>query len=134
MRRLVPSDKPATSLDASLSIVNIVLLLILFFLATGQLLNPPDQGVNLSETTELPIDRLPTPVLVINPDGSISLNGDPVAPEFLELALTRLGQPPTLHVMINRAEDASVLLRLIERPELAASEIKLVTLHLRLDE
>ena len=122
-----PSDK--VSLDFSLAIVNIVLLLILFFLATGRLLNPPAQDVDLAETSELPLDELPAPILIISAEGAWELDGVPVAPDLLGTAVSDLPQPVTLHVMINRDAPATALMEVLASPDLADTEMRLVTLR-----
>ncbi|WP_373634943.1 ExbD/TolR family protein [Yoonia sp. SS1-5] len=129
MIRSLPQRKKAIGLDVSLAIVNIVLLLIFFFLATGQLLNPPSQGVDISETTELPLDQLPSPILVVRDSGSWQLDGQDVAPDLLGAALSNLETPLILHVLIGRDAPATSLLEIINRPDLSQAEIKLVTLR-----
>lgn len=131
MKRPFPTPRPKAHLDVSLAIVNIVLLLIFFFLATGRLLNPADSDLLLAETSELPLDQLPSPILVIKSDGEWELDGAALAPEVLEAALQSLPQPVTLHILINRSAPANALLNVINRPELAEIEIRLVTLHTR---
>lgn len=115
-----------TNIDTSLAIVNIVLLLIFFFLATGSIMNSPDFGVDLSETTELPIDMLPQPILIVAADGSLSLNGDPIASEDLAIALI---DDPVLHLMMQKDASAMDLLEIMGREDLFATEIRLVTVH-----
>lgn len=127
--RALPQPKKTIQLDVSLAIVNIVLLLIFFFLATGQLLNPPTADVDLAETSELPLDQLPSPVLVVVADGSWELDGQPVAPDLLEVALAPLERPLTLHILINRDAPATSLISVMNRPELAEAELRLVTLR-----
>lgn len=127
--RALPQPKKTIQLDVSLAIVNIVLLLIFFFLATGQLLNPPAADVDLAETSELPLDQLPSPVLVVVADGSWELDGQPVAPDLLEVALAPLERPLTLHILINREAPATSLINVMNRPELAEAELRLVTLR-----
>lgn len=122
---LPPPAKPVKP-DVSLFIVNIVLLLILFFLATGSLVNTPDQGVQLSETRDLPIDQLPSPVLIIEPTGQLTLDGDTVDPADLAQAVR--GQQ-VLHVLIERSAPAAELLGLINQPGLRDLDIRLVTIH-----
>lgn len=127
--RPLPLPKKPIQLDVSLAIVNIVLLLIFFFLATGQLLNPPAAEVELAETSELPLDTLPSPVLVVVADGSWELDGEAVAPDLLEVALAPLERPLILHILINRAAPATSLIAVMNRPELAEAELRLVTLR-----
>jgi len=128
MRRL-PRPSERIQLDFSLAIVNIVLLLILFFLATGRLLNPPSQDVDLAETSELPLDELPSPILIVTADGAWELDGVPVAPDLLGTAVGDLPQPVVLHVMINRQAPATELMQVLAQPALAETEMRLVTLR-----
>jgi biopolymer transport protein ExbD len=127
----LPRPRPRIQLDVSLAIVNIVLLLIFFFLSTGRLLNPVASDLDVAETTDLPLDQLPSPILVVDQDGGWSLDGAPLAPELLGTALQLLPQPVTLHVLINRADPANALLAVINRPELQDVTVRLVTLHRR---
>ena len=129
MIRALPKRKSAVGMDVSLAIVNIVLLLIFFFLATGQLLNPPAQGVDLAETTDLPLDQLPSPILVVGPAGNWELDGQPLAQELLAVRLADLPQPLTLHILISGDAPAGTLLEIVNRPELADTNMKLVTLR-----
>ncbi len=129
MRKSLTRTRTPAHVDVSLAIVNIVLLLIFFFLATGRLLNPAGANLELSETSELPLDQLPKPILVINKDGSWALNGTAIIPENLGLALGDQPQPVVLYLLINRTAPANALLAVINRPELKGMEIRLVTIH-----
>ncbi len=132
MRRALPPPPDKAKLDVSLAIVNIVLLLIFFFLATGRLLNPVGPDVKLAETTELPLDQLPSPILVIGADGRWELDGQEVAQDFLGIALDSLEQPVVLHLLVDRSAPANAMINVLNRPELAEREVRLVTLHRRL--
>lgn len=134
MRHPLPREEKKSELDVSLAIVNIVLLLIFFFLATGRLLNPEGPEVDLAETTELPLDQLPSPILVIEDDGNWQLDGQDVARDLLGVALDSLEQPVTLHLLISRSAPANSMINVLNLPELAEREVKLVTLHLRQDQ
>lgn len=127
-RHLLPQRPHRVQPDVSLAIVNIVLLLILFFLATGALVNAPPTGVDLSETRDLPIDQLPQPVLAVEPDGTLLLDGVPVQPDDLG---RELADQPLLHVLIDRSAPAQDLVDLLTRPGLESLEIRLVTIHRR---
>ncbi|ARE41198.1 hypothetical protein RGUI_3057 [Rhodovulum sp. P5] len=126
MRRLIPKTNVGMRTDVSLTIVNIVLLLIFFFLVTGQLANAPGIAVELSETAELPIENLPKPILIWGSENEISLNGDPIEPEALGIALA---DASILHLLIDRNESAQILLELLAKPEFSHLELRLVTIH-----
>jgi biopolymer transport protein ExbD len=115
-------------MDMSLAIINVVLLLIFYFLVTGQIVAENADDVDVARTTELPADQLPGPLLVINPDGTWLVDGTPVAPEFFDLAIAALPEPLILYILISRDAPASTLLGVVNRPELANAEIRLVTL------
>lgn len=126
------ADEPDTrvQIDVSLAIVNIVLLLILFFLATGRLMNAVETDVAPAETTDLPYDQLPKPLLVIRDDGFWELNQEVIAPENLGPAINeRIGSAEALHILMDGDDSAHSLLQILERPELFDLELRLVTLH-----
>ena len=125
MRRILPEPEIRPKPDTSLFIVNIVLLLILFFLATGQILNSPNQSVALSETSRLPVENLPKPLLVIRDDG-LELDGVALAADGLARALEGATR---LHVLVARDRPAQDLVALLSRPEFAAVELRLVTIR-----
>ena len=127
-RSKLPQRQTSVKLDVSLAIVNIVLLLIFFFLATGSLLNAPSFNIELAETEELPIDILPQPLLIVEDDGGLRFNGNLMADELLGAALE---DTPLLHVLIDREAPAIDLLNLLSRPAFDGIEILLVTIHKR---
>ena len=65
-RKTLPKTARKIPLDFSLTTVNIVLLLIFFFLVSGSLIETEELSVDLAQTTELPLDRLPRPLLLMD--------------------------------------------------------------------
>lgn len=111
--------------DSSLAIVNIVLLLIFYFLLAGQA--PQVQTpLNLSSTATLSAEDLPSPVLEIRGPQDWRLDGTPIQPEMLPAALT--AAPGPVHLLMDRAAPSSLLMQILRRPELADHDILLVTL------
>jgi biopolymer transport protein ExbD len=106
--------------------VNIVLLLIFFFLATGSLIASDSVEIDLPETTQLPLDLLPKPLLTVDADAQMALDGIPMEPGTLSAALIDF---PTLHVLADRQLGAGALLDLLAAENLVAVSVKLVTLH-----
>lgn len=123
-RDLLPPRTRHTPPDMSLAIVNIVFLLLFFFLATGSLVSGPGVEVDLSTVTDLPVDVLPQPLLTVGPDGGLLLDGVPVAAEDLGPALSGLTE---INILIDRTAPAQDLLGLLARPGFDALEIRLVT-------
>lgn len=127
MKRL-PTRAPKIEMDVSFAIVNIVFLLLFFFLIIGQSPNRQNTEIELAETSELPLDRLPSPILVVTAQGGWQLDGTPTAPEFLAVALQDRPLPLVLHVLVNRDAPAESLLQIVTRPDLADVDLRLVTL------
>jgi biopolymer transport protein ExbD len=125
----LPKRNRRMDVDVSFSIVSIVFLLLFFFLMTGQVLNQTAERMALAETSELPLDRLPAPILVVDENGQWQLDGVPVAPDLLALALQDMAQPVVLHVLIGKEAPAESLLQVVTRPDLADIELRLVTLR-----
>lgn len=61
--------------------MNIVLLLLFFFMIVGQTARPAP-GVDLARTEDLPLEQLPSPILIVEGDGNWLLDGDPISPSF----------------------------------------------------
>lgn len=123
--RLAPA-RQGNKVDSGLAIVNIVLLLIFFFLTTGSLSNSTTVTVSLPETTELPLDLLPKPLLTVSVEGALTLDGVPIERGSLAEALV---DDPMLHVLADREANAGELLDLIAAEELIAVQVRLVTVH-----
>lgn len=122
----LPSRANRTSLDSSLTIVNIVLLLIFFFLTTGSLQNSDSIAIALPETSELALDQLPKPLLAIAADGSLTLNDEPIAPGTLA---ERTLDEAVLHILADRGSSAAQILETLADENLSAIQIRLVTVH-----
>lgn len=128
----LPPHRHSARIDVSLAIVNIVLLLIFFFLVTGQI-TAEDVGdqVDLPISRDLPLDQLPRPLLLITDQGEWLLDGVEVAPDLLEVALGEMPQPVTLHLLLDRGAPADLLVAVLQNPALADRSLQLVTLRER---
>lgn len=127
-RSILPRPEPRPQPDLSLAIVNIVLLLILFFMVTGSFTAPRGTEVTLAETEDLNIDSLPQPILLVNADGSLTLNDQPVAESLLA---AQLEGETVLHILIDRQDSAAALLDLLSLEGLEGLDMRLVTVHRR---
>ncbi len=126
---LLPAGQARVKPDIALAIVNVVLLLIMFFLATGALFNrSAPSSISLSETRDLAVTQLPQPLLEKRPDGGLYLDDAPVAPEDLAGALAGLGD---IYVLIDRTAPAFELTKLLSEPGLSGHRLVLVTVHSR---
>ena len=122
----LPAPERKITPQSSLAIVNIVLLLIFFFLSTGSLTGGQKFPIALPETADLPLDLLPKPLLSLGLEGEMRLDGALVEPGRLG---AMLGTAPTLHILADRDQKAGEVLDLLTAEDLTAVELKLVTLH-----
>ncbi|MEO0402597.1 MAG: biopolymer transporter ExbD [Pseudomonadota bacterium] len=129
-RARLPERRKGAVFDSSLAIINIVLLLIFFFITTGSLMSSRTVEVALPETTRLPLDLLPEPLLIVTDGGNMLLDGVEIEAGTLADALI---DSPTVHVLTDRELGAAELLGLLDDEALIAVEVKLVTLHLKDD-
>lgn len=128
----LPPRRRHTTIDVSLAIVNIVLLLIFFFLVTGQIsAEKPSDNIDLPVSSNLPLDQLPRPLLMVTPGGEWLLDGTEVAPDLLGVALDALPEPLTLHLLLDRGAPADLLVVVLRNPALAQRPVRLVTLKER---
>lgn len=122
-----PRRHERAHIDTSLSIVNIVLLLLFFFMIVGQTARPAP-GVELSRTEDLPLEQLPSPILIVERDGAWLLDGEPISPDLLPAAVPATGGE-ILHLMIDREAPASLLVETLNDPVLTDYDLRLVTLN-----
>ena len=117
-------------IDVSFAVVNIVLLLVFFFVVNGQIASTRQAGqVSLPATTDLPLDRLPRPILVVTAGDEWTLDGQPIASDMLGVAVGNLPAPVTLHVLIDRDAPADSLVWVLSNPALRDVAVRLVTVR-----
>ena len=68
---------PKRQAESTISLINIVFLMLIFFLIAGQLAPPVDPDVTLAETTEAP-PLAPPDALFADSEGRLSHRGQPV--------------------------------------------------------
>lgn len=67
-----------TEREPTIALINIVFLMLIFFLVAGQLARPPEPGLKLVRTAELD-GASPPDALVLHPDGRMAYRGADVA-------------------------------------------------------
>jgi biopolymer transport protein ExbD len=72
-------QKPKESMEFALPTINVIFLLMLYFLIAGTIVQNDELSVLPPVTTETPTDRLPRPLLVVHDDGRLQLDGQLVA-------------------------------------------------------
>lgn len=125
----LPRPPKKIHIDVSLAIVNIVLLLIFFFLVIGHTGARSEAGIDIAHTRDLPVERLPAPLLAIGADQDWRLDDAPISPDLLGVAVQDLAPDATLYILIDREVPAETLVDLLNRPELRQRPLSLVTLR-----
>lgn len=112
--------------NAALAIINIILLLVFFFLISGQN-RPAPITVLLPETTGLSGAALPAFALELHKGGEWRMDGQTIPPELLAAALPP-GDAP-IHLIVDQNLAAGQLMTALRSPELSDRQIRLVTRH-----
>ncbi len=117
--------------DFILPMINIVFLLLLFFLTAGSLANRNEAQSGVPVTATLPRERLPRPLLLVQSDGNLELDGQPIARDDAVEALRMAGGGDNLPVSIlaDPAMPAAALLTMVDMLRGAGMDVRLVTLR-----
>lgn len=130
----IPARPKRTRPDFSLTIINIVFLLLLFYLATGSLIKQNELTADIPFTRDMPLERLPRPLLLAAADGSLFLDGKPISlGDLREAAPRAVGDRPYLNVLAERTLAADSLLAILAEAQAAGVPARLVTLRERRD-
>ncbi len=76
--------------DSTIPLINVVFLMLIFFLITGTLAPPLDPELKLVDTSELE-GRDPPDALVLSENGALSFRGNPIDPATF---MARQGENP----------------------------------------
>lgn len=87
--QLSAASPPAKKSEPTIALINVVFLMLVFFLIAGTLAPPLDRDVTLVKASDLE-GREPPDALVVHSDGTMTFRGEAVATES---ALSVLGKP-----------------------------------------
>ncbi|RVV98560.1 biopolymer transporter ExbD [Mesobaculum littorinae] len=76
----IPKPRPRSKGEPTIALINIVFLMLIFFLIAGSLAPPLDGRVELADAEEI-AGRAPPDALVALADGTLLFRGEPVTPE-----------------------------------------------------
>ncbi len=107
MRRIVRRRKP----EPTIALINIVFLMLIFFLVAGTLAQPLDSALQLVETRDLE-GREPPDALVVHSDGGLSYRGEDLADVGAFLAGRGAAALERVRIVPDRTLDAERLVRL----------------------
>ncbi len=89
-------------LEFALPTINVIFLLMLYFLVAGTLVQRSEMGVIPPQTSQFPKDRLPRPLLLISATGAYSIDGQAVdEASLVSVARAVLADPKALSAQIN---------------------------------
>jgi len=126
----IPSRPKRQRPDFSLAVINIVFLLLLFYLATGRLISQGELKTDVALTQDLPLDHLPRPLVLVTADGSLFLDGAPVSMDELADAATKAaGKTKFLSILAERAVQGEDFVNILARINRVGVPVRIVTLH-----
>ncbi len=124
---LLHKRKLASGREPTITLINIVFLMLVFFLVAGTIAQPLDADLKLVNTAELE-GRAPPNALVVLADGSLRFEGQPLASAAAYVAALPENERATLRLVPDRALPAGTLVDLARKLQAAgAGKIMLVT-------
>ncbi|TCT10619.1 biopolymer transport protein ExbD [Tepidamorphus gemmatus] len=109
--RLVSTPRPRTD-DGVVPLINVVFLLLIFFLIAGTLMPRADFRVDFARTAESPASRPPADAIYVSQAGFVSWRGQALSPDRLGEAVAAdpaLDRSAPLPVVLDRALPAGDL-------------------------
>lgn len=131
---LAPRAKRRERMEFALPTINVIFLLMLYFLIAGTIVQKDELSVAPPLTTEDALERLPRPLLVITDPATFTLDGEPLAREGLVAAAATaiaspLAQTPQLNVLAPADMAATPFLEIIEALGAGGVPVRLVTVE-----
>lgn len=126
---VTPIRKTRAELNFALPTINIALLLILFFLVAGTIVEEEELGISPPEVVELPDTRLPRPLLAMTNEGQLLLDGVPITdPGLVEAARAAVeATEGPLNILVPPDSSAGSLLGRLSQIGKAGISVRLVT-------
>ena len=117
MRKRAPSARR----EPTIALINIVFLMLVFFMVAGTLSRPIDKDLTLVRTADLE-GRAPPDTLVVHPDGRLSFRGEDVASAEAFLGLRSEEDREVVRVVPDKALPAQTLVNLARELRVAGAE------------
>lgn len=134
---IIPAPPRRPRPDFSLNIINVVFLLLLFYLVTGSLVKQSEMEADVPVTADLPLERLPRPLLLVTAGGDLFMNGRPVSPgdltEAAREAFAGGGEGTFLNVLADRSMPAAAFLDIMVRAGASGAPLRIVTMRQRIE-
>ena len=129
----IPLPETKTKDEGMLPLINIVFLMLIFFLIAGAIAPVPDFEVNLAETRESPATNPPSDAIYVSEQGFISIAGQDVTGSELNAAMIGFAQmldSKPLKIVADRKTDSAVLMSIVDAATRSGiARVKLLTLR-----
>ncbi|KRA53064.1 hypothetical protein ASD80_13800 [Devosia sp. Root635] len=129
---LLNGRRPRQRMEFALPTINVIFLLILYFLSAGTLAEQAELSVPPPQTVQVPDERLPRPLLVVDADQVMALDGVVVADADIadaSLAAIEATGAGELNLLVPRNMAAAPFLALLARLDAAGVPVRLVTVE-----
>jgi biopolymer transport protein ExbD len=131
--RLEPRKK-TPSADFSLAIINVVFLLLFFFILTGTVVQRVEMEVRAPNTENLPLERLPRPLIVVSDHGTLHLDGKEISGSALLDKINKSGanndgEFKQLNVLADGRLSAKIFLASIDFLHRSGLPVRIVTVR-----
>ncbi len=124
---LLHKRKLASQREPTITLINIVFLMLVFFLVVGTIAQPLDSDLKLINTADLD-GREPPNALVVLADGSLRFEGKPLASAAAYVATLPENERETLRLVPDRALPATTLVAVARSlQEAGAGRVMIVT-------
>jgi biopolymer transport protein ExbD len=124
------TERKRDKLDFAFATINIILLLLFFFVVSGSIMGVNETGVVPPVIAQAPPERLPRPLLVIDMNGALFLDDTLVAADEIagRLRTANNGALPPLNVVADRDFSAERFLDIVEAVRRQGVAVRIVTL------
>ena len=103
--------RPRRKRDSTIPLINVVFLMLVFFLVAGSVAQPLDPNLNLVKTADLD-QSSPPDAIVVGPDGALSYLGEPVGDADAFLARPDQSETTVVRIVPDRDLPAAKLVEL----------------------
>lgn len=132
LRFLPKPGRERPRMEFALPTINVVFLLMLYFLVAGTLAERDELSVAPPETTPYPSERLPRPLLLVTDDGRLLLDGRTIAEDEVAAsgreALDATGVSE-LNLLVPSTMSAAPFLGILSELDSAGVPVRLVTVE-----
>ena len=130
----LPGRNSVPTADFSLAIINVVFLLLFFFILTGSVVQRSEMEVRAPFTRNLPFERLPRPLIVISEKSELFLDGLLITSEKLLRQIDNSKEQPNrkfdrLNILADGKLSAKIFLKMVDRLRNTGLPIRIVTVR-----